>query len=810
RSPKWTRPAKGFTPTVSGGAPFFAVWFDDGERKAARVLEGPLPLRAFEGSHGSVDPTHNLPRFANAGFLAAWPLGRVELSDPSLPIRVSLKAFSPFIPTDADASEWPMASLRYEVTNLSAKPIRVSVVGSLPNFVGMDGWETTRDWKGDRHPAGASGNRNHAGMRSRGAEGVYMDSAGVPFQAEAWGSLALAALGVEPDAKKLSFRSCWSDPQWGGAILDFWDDFAADGMLDPRPGSGQEAPMASVAHLETIPAGLSQSFSFAIAWHFPNRYAWNAREEARTDEDRIGNHYTTRFSNAWDVVRRAAERLPELERRTVAFVHDVVSSSLPDVAKEAALSNASTLVTQTCFRTPDGNFYGWEGTADSKGCCHGSCTHVWNYEQTTPYLFGELAWRMREVEFAHATDEMGLMSFRVHLPLLRATQFGKPAADGQMGCIMKLYRDWQLSGDSAALERLWPSARRALEFCWIEGGWDADRDGVMEGAQHNTMDVEYYGPNPQMGFWYLGALRAAEEMAKQIGDSAFAATCSSLYQKGSAWMDANIFNGEYYVQLVQPPGDPAKVAPMLLVGMGARDLANPDFQLASGCLVDQLVGQYMAQICGLGYLAKPENVKKTLRSILKYNYRESLADHFNSMRSFALGNEKALLMASYPKDRPAKPFPYWSEVMTGFEYTAAVGMLYEGMTNEGLTCIRNIRDRYDGLKRSPFDEAECGHHYARAMAAWAAVLALTGFHYSAVRQEMAFTVPAGKHFWSTGYAFGTCSVVATGQGTEIELNVREGLLPLRTLQVNDARLIRGEKPPMRAGEVWNATASPVA
>lgn len=800
------RPAKGFTPVVSGAAPFFALWFDDGEKKGTRVLEGPLPVSAYEGSHGSENPTHNLPRFADAAFYAAWPLGRLELGDPQLPLRVSLKAFSPFIPTDSEASGWPMAVLRYEVTNTSSRPLKVSICGTLPNFVGMDGWETTRDWKGDRHPTGAKQNRNQAGRRAPGAEGVFLDSAGVDPEAEAWGSLAIAALGVEPDAGKLSFREHWTDPQWGGAILDFWDDFSADGMLDPRPATNQQAPVASVAHRETIAPGATETFAFAIAWHFPNRYTWNTREEDRQPIDRIGNDYTTRFADAWDVVSQAAAHLPELERRTVRFVGDFLGSALPPAVKDAALANASTLVTQTCFRTPDGKFYGWEGTADSKGCCHGSCTHVWNYEQTTPFLFGDLAWSMREVEFGHATDDAGLMSFRVHLPLSRATQYGRPAADGQMGCVMKIYRDWQLSGDQAALERLWPAVKRALAFCWIPGGWDADRDGVMEGAQHNTMDVEYYGPNPQMGFWYLGALRAAEEMAKHLGDTAFAATCRGLYEKGSAWMDANLFNGEYYVQQVQPPGDPAKVAPMLLVGMGAKDLSNPDFQLATGCLVDQLVGQYMAHLCGLGYLGSQANIKATLRAILKYNYRESLAEHFNSMRSFALGNEKALLMASYPKDRPSKPFPYWSEVMTGFEYTAAVGMLYEGMTSEGLTCIQNIRDRYDGFKRSPFDEAECGHHYARAMAAWAAVPALTGFQYSAVDQGMTLLVNDGRHFFSTGHAYGVVAVATAGGRVEVELSVREGTLPLRVLQVGNVSFVRVGLPPLRAGESFKAAA----
>jgi hypothetical protein len=186
----------------------------------------------------------------------------------------------------------------------------------------------------------------------------------------------------------------------------------------------------------------------------------------------------------------------------------------------------------------------------------------------------------------------------------------------------------------------------------------------------------------------------------------------------------------------------------------------------------------MAHVCGLGYLAEPANVRKTLQSIMKYNLRQGLYGHFNCMRSFALGDESALLMASYPKDRPDNPFPYFSEVMTGFEYAAAVGMLYEGHVENGLKCIKNIRDRYDGQKRSPFDEAECGYHYARAMASWAAVLALTGFHYSGVEKTMTFTAQQGTYFWSNGYAWGTCSLKRTERNTTVQLSVLHGELTL--------------------------------
>jgi hypothetical protein len=201
--------------------------------------------------------------------------------------------------------------------------------------------------------------------------------------------------------------------------------------------------------------------------------------------------------------------------------------------------------------------------------------------------------------------------------------------------------------------------------------------------------------------------------------------------------------------------------------------------------VDQLVGQFMAHVCGLGHLLDAGNVRRTLQSIMRYNFKRGFHGHFNHMRSFVLGDESALLMATYPKGRrPEKPFPYYNEVMTGFEYAAAVHMLYEGQTGIGLECIQAVRDRYDGKKRSPFNEAECGHHYARAMASWAAVLALTGFQYSGVEQSMTFARKDGVCFWSNGYAWGTCRQKAVKGGLKVELSVLHGSLSLKRFEVS--------------------------
>ena len=779
------RPAKGFVPT-GAAAPFLALRVAQaGQPAQTRVLEGPLPEAALEGSHGSPAPNAGLPRFRSASFATAYPFGRVVLEDPELPVEAHVKAMNPLVPADPEASGLPVAVLRVELRNRSAQPATVSVCLSLPNFVGMDGSKTVKDWKGDRQFTGAAGNRN-TWRRTPLAQGLLLSSAGVDPADPAWGTLALA---TDPGAAA-SHRTDWTESGWSGALLDFWDDFAADGRLDPRPAAKADLPMASLAVSLELSPGETREALFLLAWHFPNRYSWTPKAEPPGPDDRVGNHYATRFADAWDVVEKTLPALPELHRRTRVFVSSFALSDLPAEVKEAALFNVSTLRTQTCFRTADGRFYGWEGCADTAGCCHGSCTHVWNYEQATAFLFGSLSRAMREVEFAHATSDAGLMSFRVHLPLGRAQDFGRAAADGQMGCLLKLYRDWQLSGDDALLRALWPRARKAVEFCWIPGGWDADRDGVMEGCQHNTMDVEYFGPNPQMGLWYLGALRAAEEMARHLGEADFARECRRLFESGARFLDTSLWNGSYYEHRVVAPASKDAVAPGLLVGMGSGDLTKPDYQLAAGCLVDQLVGQFVAHVCGLGPLVDPAHARTTLRSILRHNLRPVLWSHFDNMRAFAVADESALVMAGYPNERPAKPFPYFGEAMTGFEYVAAVGMLQEGLEEEGLRVVRAVRARYDGARRNPFDEAECGHHYARAMASWAAVLTLTGFRWSAVTGVLELRPKAGRSFWSNGSAWGSYALEEDGADFRLALHVEEGALGLAELRLTGFGALR--------------------
>jgi uncharacterized protein (DUF608 family) len=405
-------------------------------------------------------------------------------------------------------------------------------------------------------------------------------------------------------------------------------------------------------------------------------------------------------------------------------------------------------------------------------------------------------------------DERGGIHFREILP--KGTgRFGLTAADGQMGQVMKAWLDFRLSGDRKWLAEIWPSVKKAVEFCWIAGGWDADRDGVMEGAQHNTYDIEFYGPNPQCGIYYLGGLRAAAELARAAGDTAFAETCMDLFRRGSAWIDENLFNGEYYIQKVR--GIPRNsIADTLVSTMGSDDTEKPDYQLGEGCLADQLIGQYQADLCRMGMLLKEENIRRALASIYRYNRRASMDDHENMQRTYALNDESGLLICDYGKaPRPRIPFPYFAEAWTGIEYPAAAQMIGMGMVDEGLAILEAARLRHDGVRRNPFDEPECGHHYARALSAWSAVVLSCGFFYNAADRSLeiapALKTRPFRGFWSTASGWGVFELPRAPRGAappSLRIETVEGRLEIASLKVEGQTIGLSAPVQVSPGRPW--------
>ncbi len=715
------KPDKGHTVDNS----FFALWYRaEGGEPSARILESELrpPYRgAFGIPRGGLP---GMPRFEKGRFLGSYPFARVELEDAKVPLRVTLESFNPFIPGNDIDSGLPVAIFYWRLRNEGPSRVEATVLASLENRAC---WKET----------GATRNRF---VDEDTLRGILMTSEKLAPEHPNRGTLVLAT-----NHREITYTSRWDRGEWFDAQSLFWEDFALDGRLervtaplDEDPSPANRNDVGSLGAFLSLEPGEEKVAAFLLAWHFPNRQNYWVDEIFGYQADEagpiIGNYYATRFEDAWSVARHTASNLERLERETREFHDTLYRTTAPPEVLDAISSQMSILRTNTCFRAKDGNFYAFEGVGDDHGCCPLNCTHVWNYEQALAFLFPALERTMREVDFQHNTDDSGFMVFRTRVPLdSKKWDFPHAAADGQMGTLVKLYREWQLSGDLEMVRRHWPRAKKALEFAWTQ--WDADRDGVMEGIQHNTYDIEFRGANPMMGAIYLTALVCAAEMARAVGD-ADAASYEDLYRRGSAALDSETWNGEFYVQ--------------------AYERAQEEkYQVGAGCLSDQLLGQWMAHVVGKGYVLPEEHVKSAIRAVYGHNFKETFASHANPQRIFALGDEGGLLLCSWPRgQRPLLPFVYSDEVWTGIEYQVAAHLIYEGYVEEGFRIVRAVRNRYDGERRNPWNEVECGNHYARALASWSLLLALSGFRYSAPQKllgfEPRFDGEKFVSFWSVG------------------------------------------------------------
>ncbi len=763
---------------------FVALWVRRAGATASavvKVVEAPLqpPFRGRDGVPRS--RAQGLPRFAGARFTGSYPFAEIAFEDESLPIAVSLEAFNPFIPLSVDDSSLPVAIVRYRLTNRTDAAVDAALAFSMLNAIGYDG----------RAPLESNAfegfGRNLTRVRRDGGI-VGLDFTSDKYEAD---NIRSGSMALVTTHQEISARTAWEGGQWWDPFQKWFDEYAATGTVkdpqDPEPTPDGRSNYATLAPRLTLKPGETRDVRFAVAWYFPLRENyWNREPEVRGRK--LRNDYGTRFRDAWHVAAHTIAHLDRLERGTRAFQQALMSSTIPAVALDAVSSQMSILRTNTCLLLEGRQFFAFEGSNDESGCCPMNCTHVWNYEQALAHLFPDLERSMRVTDFTANLQDDGAMAFRTLIPLGRARWKFKPAADGQLGCILKLYREWQFSGDDAWLRTLWPSAKRALEYAWKY--WDADRDGVIDGEQHNTYDIEFYGPNTMVGTLYLGALVAAERMARHLGDGAAADSYKRIFESGRARLDALLWANGYYVQRVPDPKTirAEQVEHRETWYAPAIDQGAIKYQYGDGCLSDQLLGQWFAEVVGLGHLLPAEHVRETLRSIYRHNFKTDFFNVPNTQRIFAINDEKGLLLCSWPNgNRPKLPFVYSDEVWTGIEYQVAAHLIYEGMVSEGLAITQAVRDRYDGQRRNPWNEVECGNHYARALASWSLLTALSGFRYSAPEASLAFAPRVNANdfrcFFTTGASWGTYRQTLGRQNAMATLALTHGTLTLGALRL---------------------------
>jgi uncharacterized protein (DUF608 family) len=725
-----------------------------GRTNLARVLEGPVPgwkvfgaRGAAQGSGGSL----GLPRFGHASFRARFPFGTVSLADEAMPVAVQVTGWSPFTPSDADSSSLPVAALEYHFTSTARRRITSVFSFNTRNFLPLDG----NDQRGVRTAPG----------------GFTLWSAAAKTE-EPWRD---AAVTVTVDDPGVQVNHAWFRGGWYDPLTMAWKDVETGAAFTRAPiTEGQPSPGATLFVPFELAPGASRTIIVRLAWYAGHT---NLREGADPPgtpppkpEDRYYRPwYAGRFSDVDAVTAFWRDQYRDLRRRSEQFMTCFYDTTLPPEVIEAVSANLGILKSPTVLRQADGRLWAYEGNADSNGCCGGSCTHVWNYAQAIPHLFPTLERTLRETEFGPSQDERGHQQFRTALPIRPQVHDFHAAADGQLGGIMKVHREWRISGDTAWLRALWPKVRASLDYGIAT--WDPDHKGWVEEPHHNTYDIELWGPDGFCTSFYLGALQAAVLMGSALGDDV--SSYAALLAAGTERADRELFNGEYFIQMVEWTTLRASRADNKndIYGLNSYspearalfDKEGPKYQYGSGCLSDGVIGSWMALVTGVGQVLDTKAVTSHLAAVYRHNLKTNLSTHANPQRpSYAVGNEGGLLLCTWPKGGALSlPFPYSDEVWTGIEYQVASHLMLMGKVNEGLEIVRTCRDRYDGRVRNPFDEYECGHWYARALSSYALLQGLTGARYDAVERVL-YLRPNIKGdfraFLSTARGYGTVGV----------------------------------------------------
>jgi len=760
------------TPDIFNTPFMFAALSVDGIENGTRVLEGPVQDWKIFGSPftGNGSRLFGVPRFDYAEFNARFPFCDVMLNDEGMPFDVRIQAWSPFIPTDEDHSSLPVGGLEYTFTNTSGEAHEALFSFNSENLMRV---QLPSEW----------GGRNVGLDSIRSMEnGFVLDQLCHDDHPEYKGEFA-----VFSDDPGVIVDHSWFREGWFDAMTVLWKHMEE---LDPAATPvTQGASGASLYVPFSIQPGESYTVKVYLSWHVPVsdlRYGWKNSDEERQaveafrDEGCVDGglccpnenspfyepFYASQFHNVVEVAEYWKKMYDPLKSGSAKFSETFYNSDLPPEVLEAIAANLTILKSPTVLRQKNGTLWAWEGCHDLGGCCAGTCTHVWNYAQAIPHLFPRLERSLRETEFRVDQNSEGHQTFRSYLPVREPDHSFYAASDGQLGGIMKMCREWKVSGNTEWLTEHWPMVKSSLDYCIRT--WDPRHTGALEEPHHNTYDIEFWGADGMCTSFYLGALAAAIEMGEAVDD--VVPLYVDLLEKGIERMETELYNGEYFIQEVQWEGldapNPVEASEGSMGGYYSQEALailekeGPKYQYGNGCISDGVLGFWLAEMCGVDVGIDQEKVMAHLEAVHKYNLKTDLSDHVNPQRAgYAYGDEGGLLLCSWPhEDAPTFPFVYSNEVWTGIEYQVASHLMLEGETEKGLEIVREVRKRYDGTRRNPFNEYECGHWYARAMASYGLLQGMTGIRYDAVNRTMYVDSRMGADygcFFSCATGFGT-------------------------------------------------------
>ena len=765
----FNKPSKGSI----NGYTHFAIRAIQGDKITAAVLNGDIQ-KEFIGQYKKSNFTGygfgpsnqkmcGFPHFKNVEFNGEFPLALLDFKDDKFPANVNMTAFNPFIPLDAKNSSIPAAFFEFEVENITSENVEYQIALSVAN--------PYKD------------SINKADINNR-VKTLTLLNNGTGKDELKHGDLTLAT-----DCDTAYTQTYWYRGGWQDSIVSFWNEFSNEKHINERiyDDQGRYDTGTLIAEIKLCPKE-KKKVKFILSWNVPNNYNyWNECKNDDGTHKTWKNYYATVFENSVQTAVYSLENWDYLYNRTLNFKKALHETTMPKEVIDAASSNLSVLKSPTVLRLEDGSFYGWEGVHELEGSCEGTCQHVWNYAYALCFLFPELERSIRDMEFNFSTDENGRMGFRIMLPLGRKMTDFRACVDGQMGAVIKCYREWKISGDNKWLEANWENIKKVLEYAWSENNedcWDLDKDGVLEGRQHHTLDMELFGPSSWLEGMYLAALKAAAEMADFLGDTQKAQEYREIFDKGYRWTKENLFNGKYFIQKVDINDkritDKFDASPKYW----NDETKQIRYQINEGSSIDQMLAQWHADIIGLGEIFDKEQVFDALSEMMKNNYKPTMREFVNPWRIFSVNDEAGTVICDYPHgtEKPKIPIPYCEETMTGFEYSFAGLLCSRGKIDDGLKVVKAVRDRFDGEKRNPWNEFECGSNYARSMASYALIPILSGFEFDMPHHHIGFNPYKADDFkciWSLADAWGNFEV----NNNTVKINVCEGEISLKSLSL---------------------------
>ncbi len=657
---------------------------------AAGVSDHVIPLQMKSTLSG-------LPKINGTQVNARYPIFELEYLLPNQPVTCKLTAWNPIGLNRLDISSIPCAIFEFEIRNTSDSVQSPSIAFALQNFLGWDGVNRI---VGNGFP-GFGGNENRCDLQR-------VDLLNKRFPEE--------SISIRSSGKSVTFRNAWTE------IEDIWTDFSQDGALKEidfvEPSHVGQTWNCAICNQHFLNPGESEKSHFVLTWRFPNRTVDFGQFGNKPNGEFLGNDYCGRFLTSAEANQFVTSKFEELRMEAFRFRDQMFDSTLPEYLIDRVTANIVPLRSSITFQDSNGDFFGFEGGCGAfsggedaaGGCCPMNCTHVWNYDQTLVNLWPDLFENMRQTDWIKNQNIEGFLPHRSHLPITLNSPKNEfiggpenPALDGLFGSILKSIQLWQRTGD----RKFDLHIERALEYVFSKH--DIESNGVIVNEQPCTYDISLFSANPFIGFLYLAVLKASK--------SYFATThpklsneCERRFLLSKVGYESECWNGEQFVQRIETNQYP--------------------YQFVSGCMSDQLLGQWWANQLGIGDLVDREKIKKSLKTIFTRNFYYEIGNTPQSPRQFASSSDRGLINVTYlDGDRPQVPLLYSDEFWTGVEYTVAALMIRFGMISEGLQIVRAVADRYNGEFRNPFNEIECGDHYVRAMSAMSLYQAFSGITY---------------------------------------------------------------------------------